>query len=169
MIVTFAIFIGMGQMLSVDNKELLSLNRNLNVEPISSDGEMTKESTQGTTSHRINKPQAYQFTQAPVQVLRDKALLESIELNGLPSTSELMSSLDISLNIDRNNAQQSIDLAMSDIRSMIDIGELNNARERYVQLKSIQLKQHCPPCRLPETLDAFYIDQSNRAASTKTG
>lgn len=159
---TIAIFVGMGQMLTFKSADLMTSKA------IGNDVQITPQDVDNTDAdQRIDKPKRQIAAQAPSQIQRDKDLLNSIQDSGLPQTSELLANMEFSLDNDRSYAQASIDLAMSDIRSMIDIGELNNARERYVQLKRVQLKEHCPPCDLPESLDAFYI--SSNISLPKTG
>ena len=161
---TLAIFLGMGQLLKFDHSELLAIKNNTNdnksVDVVGTEPIVSK------TNQRINKPVPQVATQAPSQAQRDNALMESMSSIGLPDTSELLATMEFSLASDRSLAQASINSAMDDIRSMIHLGEFNDARERYVELKRVQLKQHCPPCRLPDSLDDLLIAQTTSVFNT---
>lgn len=154
---TLAIFLGMGQLLKFDHSELLAMKNNTNDNK--SVDVIVKEPNVLKTNQRINKPVPQVATMAPSQAQRDNALMESMSTIGLPATNELLATMEFSLASDRTLAQASINSAMDDIRSMIYLGEFNDARERYVQLKRVQLKQHCPPCSLPDSLDDLLIAQ----------
>lgn len=162
---TLVIFLGMGQLLSFDHDDLIAIKPNLKEQ----DGMRvigTKPFISETKLASISKPVQELIEQAPMQVQRDKALLESVQSIGLPDTDDLLATIEFVVESDRALAQVSIDNAMGDIHSMLIQGELNNARERYVQLKQVQLKQHCPPCRLPNSLDDLLIAQTSAEFNT---
>ena len=161
---TLVIFVGMGQLLKFDHSDLMAIkNKQKSPDSVQVVG---TEPFKPQSELKIHKPVALIAEQAPSQIQRNKALLDSIESTGLPATSELLATMEFSVISERSLAQSNIDLAMNDIRMMIKLGELNNARERYVQLKHEQLKQHCPPCRLPDSLDDLLIAQTSSVLNT---
>jgi hypothetical protein len=161
---TLAIFLGMGQLLKFDHSELLAIKNNGNdresIDINNADFVTSKPNQQ------ISKPIPQLVAKAPSQAQRDSFLMESISTIGLPDTSDLLETMVFDLASDRSSAQASINLAMDDIRSMIHLGDFNDARERYVKLKRVQLKQHCPPCGLPDSLDDLLIAQSASILNT---
>ena len=161
---TLAIFVGMGQLLTFDHIDLTATNKNeksqdtiqvIGTEPFKAKSDLT-----------IHKPVALIAEHAPSQIQRDNALLSSLESIGLPETRDLLATMEFSVISERSLAQNNIDSAMDDIRSMIELGQFDDARERYVQLKRVQLKQHCPPCTLPDSLDDLLIAQTSSAINT---
>lgn len=158
---TLAIFVGLGQLLTLEQADLVAINGNeaaQNIPHVAS-----ADPLDARTKQVINRPRG-EFNavpaQAPSQVQRDTAMLSVVGAHGLPDTSQLLATMTFSVASERSLAQANIDLAMADIRLMVQLGKLNNARERYVQLKQVQLKRHCPPCRLPESLDDLLRNQS---------
>jgi len=61
------------------------------------------------------------------------------------------------INVDLAEMEQSISFALADIRGMICLGELDDARERYAQLK-----ESCTACRLPSTLELLVLNNQAR-------
>lgn len=95
---------------------------------------------------------------------RDQLLLSLVRNNEMAeikllTSNDLIAMMELKPENERRMVQASIDVAMAEIHTMLLDGQIANARERYAVLKHIQLKPHCPPCRLPDSLDELLIVQ----------
>ena len=85
---------------------------------------------------------------------RDQILAEM----KLPNTAEILASLKFDVQQDRNLAEASINIAMTDIRQLIGVGQLSKARQRYAELRTM-----CANCTLPDTLEMLVIDANKNS------
>ena len=71
----------------------------------------------------------------------------------LPDVDELLAGIGFEDHQDHAHTKSLINIAMSDIRFMLDNDRFDNARLRYAQLK-----QRCEDCPLPDSLEALLIN-----------
>ena len=79
----------------------------------------------------------------------------------VPDIQALLNDMNFNQQSDRQFAQSLISLAMSDIQFMLEVGNLDNARQRYAQLK-----QNCNVCTLPNTLEELALEYQKRTENS---
>lgn len=150
-VITIATFIGMDYMVSNEPVHSAALDGQER-QPIRVESSpLLDPAMENRGSHR--KPDRISVAKRPE---RSKQALDQILLKSeLPETAALMANMDI--NVDLAEMEQSISFALADIRGMICLGELDDARERYAQLK-----ESCTACRLPSTLELLVLNNQAR-------
>lgn len=140
---TVGVFFAMGQLLSVDD----TLTAHQQTES-DTPKPVSIERIETQSQRQIVRPRSLAMEPAPSGLSRDEILM-SFELS---DTEALLAEL--SFEFSQNSAfdQGSIEVAMIDINSLIETGELDNARQRYSDLKS-----ECDSCNLPNSLEAFVL------------
>lgn len=78
----------------------------------------------------------------------------------LPETDALLASFDYAPLPHRQDAKESISVAMNEIRQMIGGGQIKHAKDRYVELV-----ENCHVCTLPATLEDLVFAGKSRADS----
>ena len=144
-LVTIAVFLGMSRVLDVEQSPvpLAERSSDLKVESTVVDG------VAGLPMQKtIVRPPAPLQYPGMSKDARDRMLVD-LEL---PSTIDLLDSMEFSLTRDRSFAASAIDEALADINSMIGSGELDDARKRYERLR-----RWCDVCQLPDTLEALAL------------
>lgn len=153
-VLTLGTFVLMGQLISVDEELVVDDTGLTNV--ISN--ESVKEPVELKQTH-IRLPENIALEPAPSQLSRDQILL-SFDLS---DTEELLAGLPLTPSIEPDTDafyQVAVQPAIVDIDLMIRTGELNDARERYGELKL-----DCNGCGLPDTLEALIIVSQQFAAN----
>jgi len=160
---TVGTFVVMGQLVSVDENiasfddAVIEENEVLSNEPVYKPNRTI-----------IILPENVALEPAPSRLSRDQILM-NFELS---DTEELLAKLSLKFepSTKPNNDGlfgTAVQIAMLDIDSMIQTGELDDARQRYSDLKT-----DCDDCGLPDTLEALVIASQEFAAkadSPKTG
>lgn len=153
-VLTIAVFLGMGQLVSVDQKTIKGNNIAKPSNPSAIINTVTTEQTIATGTPRSPSSSTnVTLKPLPSGLSRDQILL-NFELS---DAEELLATLSFEFNqssLDRNRAE----LAMVDINSLIHIGELDNARKRYGDFIN-----RCVACGLPETLEDLVLAAHNLA------
>ena len=145
---TLGVLFFLGQLTQLDDTQFLANKRIAQLEKNSQAELVDSESTLILSS--IERPVS--------QNVRDQILLEM----KLPDAQILLDEMGFSLTDDRQIAAVAITDALLDIRLMIKDGELNNARQRYEQLRL-----NCIVCVLPNSLEAVVLNfspDSNRSS-----
>ncbi|MFQ3243698.1 MAG: hypothetical protein ACI9SP_000323 [Arenicella sp.] len=156
---TVGVFLAMGQLVSV-NKNTLELNNTAVRNGTATDNPSATMNTTVSEQTIITSSQDSPLNTAnvalkpmPSGLSRDQILL-NFELN---DTAELLATLSFEFSqsgLDRNRAE----LAIVDINSLIQVGELDNARKRYGEFIT-----RCVACRLPRTLEDLVLAAHNLA------
>lgn len=155
-VITVCTFIGMGYVVSNKNEA------NLAFEP---SPDLKMENTPVLeVIEPISRPNRIEVTKRPV--LSKQAMDQILLALELPDSSELIAEMEFSVDVDQSQVAENLYLALSDIREMIHMGELDDARERYAQLR-----ESCDDCDLPGSLEALVLSsqERNRSASSDTG
>ena len=147
-VLTVGVFFAMGQLVSVD-ENIAALDQPEIKVGNAADSESFSQASQGV----IVLPENVALEPAPSGLSRDHILM-TFELS---ETEELLAKLsfDFSNNSDSSQADfdvAAVQVAMVDINSLIQTGALDNARQRYSDLKT-----ECDGCSLPDTLEALVI------------
>ena len=146
---TLGAFFAMGQIVNVDESKIALKQADNFI-----DFDTSSEKKPARTT--IVRPENVALEPAPSRLTRDQILM-SFKLS---DTGELIANLPFEFDRNSSFTQNSIALAMTDISSMIGVGELDNARQRYSELIS-----QCDGCNLPETLEALVIASQHFATS----
>jgi len=147
---TLALFFVFGQIIHADAPVLLSNDfsthndvRNQNLPVIT----FTRSNNRVANSNIETQTHSFEVLDAPEMVSSRDQLLEQMQL---PDIDTLLDDMIFDDQNDRQLAQSTITLAISDINSMLNTGELETARQRYAELK-----KSCEVCELPDTLEAL--------------
>lgn len=111
---------------------------------------------------RASQPSDQQITLSEVsrpadpKYLPDQILLEL----SLPSVPDLVRSMEFVAEADRSEATIQLISALADIEYLIEIGHLNDARERYDRLR-----ERCYSCQLPRSLEALAVSSHSSRSS----
>ncbi len=163
LVFTIGVFLVMGQMIKVNEPLVgtgafeMKIDSTSGSKDISSSGQAAIE----IPDHPAREPE-------PSRLSRDQILLNF----DLAETQQLLTKLSLDFNRNSGSDHSELDaatvqLAMVDISSLIKTGELDDARQRYSELKT-----ECDDCGLPETLEALVIvlqSFSNQPINSKTG
>jgi len=141
---TVFLFLGLGKMLSVDHIDIPA--------PLASD---SQELDVGETSNPlilstpdISRPEKPSVEPTALARNRDSILQEL----PLPSVDKLLGDMDFDIDADRSLVKDTLSIAMHDIGKFIQVGELDDARQRYQRLR-----QSCSMCTLPESLESLAL------------
>jgi len=146
LVLTVGVFIMMSQVIITD-KELKVVKDS--PMPVELEFSPNKVTDKVDPARALNRPRTVAQTPTSSMQARDQILADM----SLPDVRQVISTMEFSLDADRALAQQSLQLAMNDIRSMIGQGRLNNARQRYERLR-----ESCEVCTLPNTLEALVLN-----------
>jgi len=151
---TVSVFLAMGQLVSVDH-EAIELNKiaTLSSPNATMNTVAAEQTTIASSQDRPLSRSNIALKPLPSGLSRDQILL-NFELS---DSEELLATLSFEFNqssLDRNKAE----LAMVDINSLIQVGELDNARKRYGDFIN-----RCIACGLPETLEDLVLAAHNLA------
>jgi len=140
---TIGTFFAMGQLVSVDENVAAIDESKLNIKEAASNEAAIKPDQTPLTL-----PENIALEPAPSSLSRDQILM-NFELS---DTEELLAQLSFDFSENPKLVQNNIEVAMIDISSLIQTGELDNARQRYSDLKT-----QCDGCSLPATLEALVL------------
>lgn len=136
---TLAVFFGLGQLLSIE------------ITPLKNDQVLTQQQAivEVDKGHAIktNKKHDIALVEKPILGEARAKVIAQMEL---PDIQSLLNEMTFEQTQDRTLAENAINIAMADIRSMLDLGRIDSARERYALLKL-----DCFKCSLPDSLDAL--------------
>jgi hypothetical protein len=158
-VLTVGVFLAMGQLVSVDQNAAVVdnsavLNKAAPRNPSATmNTDVTEQITIASSQGRPLSTSNIALKPLPSGLSRDQILL-NFELS---DTEKLLATLSFEFNqssLDRNKAE----LAMVDINSLIQVGELDNARKRYGDFIN-----RCIACGLPETLEDLVLAAHNLA------
>lgn len=151
LLMTAGVFIALSQIVNTGNQSNIAAQSKTAIEINFGSGAALK----------AHKPVSSDSTQVAVRLdelsptptdssqTRDQILAQM----SLPDGQDVLGGMEFLLEADRVLAEQSVQLAMSDIRTMIGQGQLKSARERYERLR-----QSCDVCSLPSTLEALVLN-----------
>ena len=144
--ITAGIFFTLNRIISVERSSSI-----LSADPITLNKQNQQRNvTQSTqTPEIISRPDHIVIAVPTTQHARDQILMEM----DLPDIKTLLSKMESPLSKDIILTENLIVQAMDDIRLMISNGKLNNARQRYDELK-----RYCISCSLPESLEALVLN-----------
>ena len=150
---TLAVFFGLGQMLKPDSDDLFA---HTNGQKDHTEITFVVPQKSSVLTHQTPLiPDA--LPEPLITDAREQILAQMNTLN----VGELLDSMNFDQQKDRQFAESLVILAMTDIQFMLKNGKLNNARQRYVELK-----ERCDVCRLPNTLDALALQFFKRSDQT---
>lgn len=162
-ILTLGVFLAMGQVLNVDEATIGKSKRLVNNAETVIDNVVSQETLNEPRQSTITKPEHLVLEPAPSGLSRDQILM-SFELS---DTEELLAESTFEFTQNSAFTQNKVVLAIADINSLIQVGELDNARQRYSELIT-----ECNGCGLPKTLEALVLAAQEFASKTnasKTG
>jgi len=151
-VLTVSVFTALALLIKPQHQEPLVISETKNIE-----FDLVQKPSLGTSrSHENNsKNKRLQLSEYMAQVKmpetqqgRDQILAQM----PLPDVQTLLDEMEFSAQQDRQLTKSLISLAMEDIRVMIDMKNLNEARVRYARLKD-----NCVSCPLPDSLEALLI------------
>ena len=140
---TSGVFLAMGQLLNVD--DTFTAN---NPSKANADKPVFIERLEPSIQAPIVRHKNLALEPAPSGLSRDQILM-NFELS---DTEELLAQLSFNFSQNPEFDQGNIEVAMLDINSMIQIGELDDARQRYSDFKV-----ECGDCNLPDSLEALVL------------
>jgi len=160
---TIGVFLVMGQMVKVEEPLV-----GINISDMNIDTTSENNGINSSVQTAIKFPDNPTRELEPSRLSRDQILLNF----DLVHTQQLLAKLSLDFNSNSSSGHNEFDdetvrLAMVDINSLIKTGELDDARERYSDLKT-----ECDGCGLPETLEALVIalqSFSIKPINSKTG
>ena len=150
---TLVVFVGMAQLFKIEQGPSFVASEQTTVE-----FEVSSKRVDETAPVRtaIALP-TIEFEMPETQQARDQILANM----PLPDINSLLNDIVLQDSSDRQFTQSVVSIAMKDIRFMLDNGQLNDARVRYARLK-----EHCPECELPDSLEALVVITNNSPGST---
>jgi hypothetical protein len=140
---TVGVFLAMGQLVSVDENIVALKSAEVEIRNV-----VAESSLKGPAQTMIVRPEIIALEPAPSHLSRDQILM-SFELS---DTEVLMAEFSFEFSQNPETTQNNVEVAMVDIHSLIQIGELEGARQRYSHLK-----MECGGCGLPDTLEALVL------------
>ena len=151
---TLAVFVGMAQLLKSGQAPSLSASEQTTIEFQTSGPDISKDSMAVRTTPVMP---IVEFNMPETQHARDQILANM----PLPDIQLLLSDTVLLSTNDRPFAENVISIAMTDIRFMLDNGQLDDARTRYAALK-----ERCAKCALPDSLEALVANSISLSGST---
>ncbi len=150
-VLTLGLFFWMGQLVSVDQVQVAKQSpiEALEFDHVNDSGVNTLEEHISS----IDRPERVAVLPRPEQTQAANNILFEYEL---PTTEALLANMILAPDLDSNEVEHSITLALSDIQIMIHQRQFDDARIRYAMLK-----QSCQGCRLPNTLEALVMADSS--------
>ena len=158
---TLTLFFVLGQILKTDQESSYAKNplrSNENNTGLLLDIQLTKQEKNVSDNKGTPIIEA-QTTLPEPEVLdpRDQILAQMT----VPDIQALLNDMNFNQQSDRQFAQSLISLAMNDIQFMLEVGNLDNARQRYAQLK-----KSCDVCTLPNTLEDLALEYKKRTKNS---
>lgn len=153
-VLTLVIFVGMAQLLISEQEPSLAVSEQTAIEFEITDAGVNKDSM---AMRAVPVTPVVEFTMPETQKARDQILASM----PLPDIQLLLSDTVLSNSNDRQFSESLISIAMTDIRFMLDNGQLDDARVRYATLKDL-----CVECALPDSLEALVATPLKLSGST---
>ena len=160
---TVVVFLGLGHMLSVNDEAVIAKQVTpTGVQESFQFSDKPSEATLDTVNQEPNviaqanniaKPNNVPLEAAPTQLSRDEILMHF----DLSETKELLAAMSSEFVSDSSSELPAVHLAMSDIQSLINVGEFDGARSRYHEFRQNEFKVDCEQCTLPESLEGLII------------